>query len=170
MRPFVPWSDPCLRRAAAPVVSVDDAVRALWRDLLDTMAAMPGPGRGVGLAAPQIGVPLRVAVVDASDAGNAPVWLANPVLLEVSGPERVMEEASPNLPGVVAPVARPGRVRVGYLGADGRAAERRFDGLWAASVQHQIDHLDGRLYIDRLSRTRRAMLLRRAAKRLRKAG
>ena len=160
VRPFVPYPDPRLRTPAAPVAAVTDDIRAIWADMIDTMEAMPG----VGLAAPQIGVMLRLAVVDASDARGQAIRLANPRVVAASPERRAHDEASPNLPGVSARLGRPARVTVAYLDETGAEVTRDFDGLWSTSVQHQIDHLDGRLYIDRLSKLRRDMLLRRARK------
>lgn len=159
-RPFVIFPDRRLRAAAAPVPAVTGGIRAIWDDMIDTMDAMPG----VGLAAPQIGVMLRLAIVDASDERGQAIRLANPVILRASDTVRLHDEASPNLPGLSARIARPDAVRVGFLNAEGAAEERDFTGLWATSVQHQIDHLDGRLYIDRLSRVKRAMALKRYRK------
>lgn len=139
---------------------VTDDVRTIWADMIDTMDAVPG----VGLAAPQIGIALALAVVDASDARGFAVRLANPRILEVSEEVNRHPEASPCLPGVHAEIERPARVRVAYLDEAGAEADRWFDGLWATSVQHQIDHIAGRMYFDRLSRTKRAMLLKRAGK------
>jgi peptide deformylase len=157
IRPILRWPDPRLRAVAAPVGAVTQEVRAIWADMVDTMRAMPG----VGLAAPQIGVPLRLAVVEAEEELTL---LADPVILHASDRMRAHEEASPCLPGVSARVERPRAVTVAYLGEDGARREAEFVLLRATSVQHQIDHLDGRLYFHRLSRTRRDMLLRRAAK------
>ncbi|MEM9797871.1 MAG: peptide deformylase [Pseudomonadota bacterium] len=157
IRPFLRWPDRRLARAASPVAVVDDAVRALWEDMLQTMYAMPG----VGLAAPQIGVMRRIAVVD---AGQGPIRLANPEVIHASMEMHIHEEASPNLPGVSAKVARPRAVTVSYLDETGQAVERDFVKLEATSVQHQIDHLDGKLYIHRLSKLKRDMLVRKAAK------
>jgi peptide deformylase len=128
--------------------------------MIDTMEAMPG----VGLAAPQIGVMLRLAVVDASDARGQAVRLANPVILSASDDLRAHEEASPNLPGVSAVLHRPARVTVRYLDETGAPVIRDFEGLWSTSVQHQIDHLDGLLFVDRLSRVKRDMALRKVRK------
>jgi peptide deformylase len=128
--------------------------------MIDTMEAMPG----VGLAAPQIGVMLRLAVVDASEARGKAVRMANPEILHASIELRSHEEASPNLPGVSAPIKRPRAVTVRFMNADGEMEERDFVGLWATSVQHQIDHLEGRLFVDRLSKVKRDMLLRKARK------
>ena len=160
VRPVLRWPDPRLRRPAAPVAAITDAIRTHWDDMIDTMEAMPG----VGLAGPQIGVMLRLAVVDASDSRGQAVRMANPEILHASATLRAHDEASPNLPGVHARLSRPRAVTVRYLDADGAVRERDFVGLWATSVQHQIDHLQGRMYFDRLSPTRRQMLLRRARK------
>lgn len=160
IRPILRWPDPRLRRPAEAVAEVSEAVRATWADMVDTMEAMPG----LGLAAPQIGVMLRLAVVDASDARGQAVLLANPEVVAASAEARAHDEASPCLPGVSARIERPARVRVRFLGASGGIEERDFEGLWATSVQHQIDHLQGRLYVDRLSRVRRDILLRKVAR------
>ena len=159
-RRFVPWPDPILRRPAAPVEAITDAIRALWDEMIAAMDAMPG----VGLAAPQIGVSLRLAVVDASDTRGQAVRMANPEILHASVKLAEHQEGSPNLPGVAAMVSRPRAVTVRFLNDQGAVEERDFVGLWAASVQHQIDHLAGRMYFDRLSSLKRDMLLRRAAK------
>ena len=160
VKPFVTWPDRRLRTVAAPVERVDDAVHAIWTDMVDTMEAMPG----VGLAAPQIGVMQALAIVDASDERGRAVRMANPEILRESAETRTHVEASPNLPGVSGTVARPRAVTVRFLNIAGTIEERDFVGLWATSVQHQIDHLAGLLYVDRLSRVKRDMLLRRLTK------
>lgn len=160
VRPILQWPDRRLRTTAADVPEVTDEVRATWADMVDTMEAMPG----VGLAAVQIGVMQRLAVVDASDARGQAVLMANPEVLHASVQLRPHEEASPCLPGVSARIERPRAVTVRFLNADGAVEERDFVGLWATSVQHQIDHLAGRMYFDRLSKVKRDMLLRRARK------
>ena len=160
VRPFLPYSDRRLHIRAEPVEAVTETVRMIWDDMVDTMEAMPG----VGLAAPQIGIMLRLAVVDASDKRGQAVRMANPEVLHASVQFRSHEEASPNLPGVSAPVSRPRAVTVRFLNEAGEVEERDFVGLWATSVQHQIDHLDGRLYVDHLSPLRRKMLIAKSAK------
>ncbi|AVO36819.1 peptide deformylase [Pukyongiella litopenaei] len=162
VRPFVPWPDRRLRSPAAPVAAVTDEIRAIWDDMVETMYAMPG----VGLAAPQIGVMLRLAVVDGSGGagGRGVIRLANPEILHSSVKLRAHEEASPNLPGVSARLSRPRAVTVRYLDETGAQVDGEFVGLEATSVQHQIDHLNGRMYFDRLSKVKRDMLLRRARK------
>lgn len=160
IRRCIPWPDARLRSPAAPVEAISEEVRAHWADMIDTMEAMPG----VGLAAPQIGVMLRLAVVDASESRGQAVLLANPEVLHASTQMRSHDEGSPNLPGVWATIERPRAVTVRFLNADGVVEERDFVGLWATSVQHQIDHLNGRMYFDRLSKIKRDILLRRARK------
>ena len=159
-RPFVMWPDARLTTPAAEVAEVTDATRAIWDEMIAAMRAMPG---GVGLAAPQLGVMQRLAVVDAGD-GFGVTRLANPRVVHASARTATHEEASPNLPGVSAPVARPRAVTVAYLDETGAAIEQEFVLLRATSVQHQIDHLDGRMYFHRLSRLKRDMLLRKVRK------
>ncbi|SLN58854.1 Peptide deformylase [Roseovarius litorisediminis] len=160
VRRCLPWPDVRLRSPAAPVDRITDEIRTLWADMIDTMEAMPG----VGLAASQIGVMQRLAVVDASDKRGMAVRMANPEILHASAELRPHEEASPNLPGVSAQIKRPRAVTVRFLNEAGEVEERDFVGLWATSVQHQIDHLNGRMYFDRLSKVKRDMLLRKAKK------
>lgn len=159
-RACLPWPAPVLRQPAADVMAITDDVRAIWADMVDTMEAMPG----YGLAAVQIGVPLRLAVVDCSTERGQAVLMANPAVLHASGQFREHEEASPNLPGVSAVVRRPRAVTVRFLNATGAWEERDFVNLWATSVQHQIDHLAGRMYFDHLSPLKRKMLIAKAEK------
>ncbi len=166
VRAFVPWPDRRLRSIAAPVETVDDALRALWDDMLDTMYAMPG----IGLAAPQIGVLKRVAVVDADPGKGRAVRMADPEIIALSEKFSETEEASPNLPGVSVKVRRPRALTVSFVDQTGMRVRKDFVGLWATSVQHQIDHLNGRMYFDNLSATKRRMLLARAEKLARRAG
>jgi peptide deformylase len=160
VRRCIPWPDARLRTPATDVAEITDEVRAIWQDMIDTMDAMPG----VGLAAPQIGVMLRLAVVDASEGRNRRIRLANPVVLEASAKMNVHEEASPNLPGMSAKITRPRAVTVRYMDESGTYTRRDFVGLEATSVQHQIDHLAGRMYFDTLSKLKRDMLLKKARK------
>lgn len=154
------WPNTCLKTAAADVPAITDEVRRIWADMVDTMDAMPG----FGLAAVQIGVPLRLAVVDCSDERGQAILMANPEVLHASVQPREHEEASPNLPGVSAVIARPRAVTVRFLNANGEVEERDFINLWATSVQHQIDHLAGKMYFDHLSALKRKMLLAKAEK------
>ena len=160
VRRCVPWPNACLRTPAEPVEEITDEIRAIWQDMIDTMEAMPG----VGLAANQIGILKRLAVVDASDDRGRAVRMANPEILHASVQLRAHDEASPNLPGVFAQIDRPRAVTVRFMGEDGTVHEQDFVGLWATSVQHQIDHLNGKMYFDHLSRPKRDILLRRAKK------
>jgi len=160
VRATLPWPDKRLRTPAAPVDAITDEIRAIWDDMIDTMEAMPG----VGLAAPQIGVMLRLAVVDASEERGRAVRMANPEILLASDDLRTHVEASPNLPGLSAEVKRPAKVTVRFLNAQGMIDRREFEGLWATSVQHQIDHLNGKVFVDRLGKVKRDMLLRKYAK------
>lgn len=162
-RDFVMWPDPRLRMPAGDVGAITDEICAIWADMIETMEAMPG----VGLAAPQIGVMLRLAVVDASDTRGQAIRMADPEIISASDALNDHEEASPNLPGVWAKVTRPAQVTVAFTDHHGLRVRQDFTGLWATSVQHQIDHLAGRMYFDRLSRTKREMLLKRAGKRAR---
>lgn len=159
-RCFRMWPDKALRTEAAVVEEVTDEIRVIWQDMVDTMDAMPG----VGLAGPQIGVMLRLAVVDGSAERGKATLLANPEVLHASTQLREHEEASPNLPGVSAKLKRPRAVTVRFLNAAGEVEEKDFVGIEATSVQHQIDHLNGRMYFDNLSKVKRDMLLRKARK------
>lgn len=160
IRPFVSYPDKRLKIVCAPIDQVTEQISTLWDDMIDTMEAMPG----VGLAAPQIGVMLRLAVVDASEARGQVVRMANPEILHSSAKMREHEEASPNLPGVSAKIKRPRAVTVQFLNHLGKQQTRDFVGLWATSVQHQIDHLNGMMFFDRLSKMKRDILLRKAKK------
>lgn len=159
-RPYVKYPHKCLRTAAEPVEAVTDEIRAIWDEMVFAMDAMPG----VGLAAPQLGIMLRLAVVDASDERGQAVRMANPEILHASTQSREHEEASPNLPGVSAVISRPRAVTVRFLNEAGEVEERDFVNIWATSVQHQIDHLNGKMYVDHLSKVKRDMLMKKARK------
>ncbi|MFN7223423.1 MAG: peptide deformylase [Paracoccaceae bacterium] len=159
-RQCVPWPHPVLKAPAQDVGVVTEDIRAIWEDMIEVMEAMPG----YGLAAVQIGVPLRLAVVDCSEARGQAIRMANPEVLHASGQFREHEEASPNLPGVSAVIKRPRAVTVRFLNDLGDIEERDFVNLWATSVQHQIDHLAGRMYFDHLSPLKRKMLIAKAEK------
>ncbi|MEP5154056.1 peptide deformylase [Planktotalea sp.] len=160
VRKCIPWPDKRLRSKAEVVSEITDEVRAVWADLIDTMEAMPG----VGMGANQIGVMQRIAVVDASQERGQVVRMANPKVLHASVELREHDEASPNLQGVSAIIKRPRAVTVEFLNERGEIEQRDFIGLWATSVQHQIDHLNGKLYFDHLSRVKRDMLIKKARK------
>ena len=159
-RPFVMWPHPALRTPAAQVSGITDDVRAIWDEMIRAMDNMPG----VGLAAPQLGIDMALAVIDASEGRGQAVRMANPSVLHSSVEPRVHEEGSPNLPGVWAKVTRPRAVTVRFLNADGQWDRQDFVGLWATSVQHQIDHLAGKMFFDHLTRVKRDMLIKKAAK------
>jgi len=159
-RPFILWPAKVLRAPAVEVLKITDDIRALWDEMISAMDAMPG----VGLAAPQLGVSLRLAVVDASDKRGQAIRMANPTILHASHELRLHEEASPNLPGMSALLERPRAVTVRFMNEAGTYDRHDFVGIWATSVQHQIDHLDGKMYFDRLSRIKRDMLLKKARK------
>ena len=164
VRPIVKWGDPVLHAPARPVAAVDDEVRALLRDMVDTMYAAPG----IGLAAPQIGVALRVVVVDLSvgaDPGQL-IQLVNPVFVTREG-EQKHEEGCLSIPGYGGTPVRPSRVVV--RGLDPQGVEREHEGteLLARAFCHEIDHIDGLLFVDRLSPLKRDLLKRRLRKRAR---
>ncbi|MCK0171686.1 peptide deformylase [Aliiroseovarius sp. S1123] len=159
-RPYVKYPHKSLRTAAEPVEAVTDDIRAIWDEMIFAMDSMPG----VGLAAPQLGIMLRLAVVDASDERGQAVRMANPEILHASTQSREHEEASPNLPGVSAVISRPRAVTVRFLNEAGEVEERDFVNIWATSVQHQIDHLNGKMYVDHLSKVKRDMLVKKARK------
>tara|TARA_A100001015_G_scaffold219642_1_gene247110 strand:- start:171 stop:662 length:492 start_codon:yes stop_codon:yes gene_type:complete len=160
VRRCLAWPDPRLRRPAEAISEITEDIHALWQDMIDTMEAMPG----VGLAAPQIGKMLRLAMIDASEARGQAICMANPQVLHASVELRSHEEASPNLPGVSAKIKRPRAITARFLDSQGALQTKDFVGLWATSLQHQIDHLNGKMYFDHLSKTRRDMLLRKARK------
>lgn len=159
-RSVLSWPDKRLRQAAADVTEITDEIRAIWDEMIAVMEAMPG----VGLAAVQLGVMLRLAVVDASAERGQVIRMANPEIISSDTVLRMHEEASPNLPGVSAKIKRPQKVDVAYLDPHGFRVRKSFEGLWATSVQHQIDHLNGRMFFDRLSRMKREMLLKKFEK------
>ncbi len=159
-RPYVMWPHPALRKTARPVDAVTDDVREIWEEMIRAMDTMPG----VGLAAPQLGIDMALAVVDASQTRGQAMRLANPQILFSSVEPRDHEEGSPNLPGVWAKITRPRAVTVRFLNDKGQWDRKEFVGLWATSVQHQIDHLAGKMFFDHLTRVKRDMLLKKARK------
>ena len=160
VKTFLKWPDKGLRTKARDIAEITDDINLIWDDMIDTMNAMPG----IGLAATQIGIDLRLAVVDASESRNKPIKLANPEILQSSIEYSETEEASPNLRGISAKIKRPKKVTVRFLNKDGFIDRKDFKGLWATSVQHQIDHLNGKMFFDHLSKVRRDILLRKASK------
>jgi len=150
------FPDPRLRKRAAPVQEVDSDVRRLIDDLFETMYAAPG----IGLAATQVDVHRRVLVADVSANGSDPHAFINPVILEKDG-VAVSEEGCLSVPGYYEEVERAKHVRVRYLDRSGAEVESDFDGLLAICVQHEIDHLDGKLFVDYLSEAKRSRIRKR---------
>ena len=154
--------DPRLKVKCKPVERVDRQVRRLMDDMLETMYAAPG----IGLAAPQVGVRKRVLVVDVAKEADkpAPLCMANPEILWTSDELVSYEEGCLSLPDQYAPVERPARCRVRYLDENNELRELETEGLLATCIQHEIDHLDGVLFVDHLSALKRNMILRKLAK------
>ena len=159
-RRIVPWPHPCLRQPADPIVKIIPEIEDIWHDMISVMEAMPG----VGLAAPQLGIGLRLAVVDASSTRGEVLRMANPEILHMAAKLEMGEEASPNLPYVSAQIERPRAVTVRYMDEAGAWLEKDLVGLWARSALHQVDHLNGRMYFDNLSKLKRDMLIKKARK------
>ncbi len=160
--PILTAPDPRLKKKAKPVAMVDDGVRMLMADMLATMYAAPG----IGLAAPQVGVGLRVIVLDVAREGEppAPMKLANPEIVWASDDDATYEEGCLSVPEHYAEVVRPRAVKVRYLDDTGAAREIEAEGLLATCLQHEIDHLDGILFLDHLSALKRNMILRKLLK------
>jgi peptide deformylase len=153
------FPDARLRRTAEPVAQVDDRTRELVDDMLETMYAAPG----IGLAAIQVNVPKRVIVIDVSEDHSQPLCLINPELLERDGVEE-MDEGCLSVPGFFETVKRAERVRVRALDRDGAPFELDTDGLLAVCIQHEIDHLDGRLFVDHISSLKRQRIRKKLEK------
>jgi peptide deformylase len=153
------FPDPRLRLKAKPVAAVSDAHRRLVEDMLETMYAAPG----IGLAATQVGVAERIIVIDVSEERDEPRAYFNPQILAREGTER-MEEGCLSVPGVFEEVERAERIRFRALGRDGKTLEFDADGLLAVCIQHEIDHLDGKLFVDYLSELKRKRIRKRLEK------
>jgi len=158
------YPDPRLRTVARPVEAVDGALRGLVDDMLETMYA----ARGIGLAATQVNRHERVLVMDISEERNAPRVLINPEIIDRDGVQ-TCEEGCLSVPGEYAEVERSERIRVRHLDRDGEAHEFEADGLLAVCVQHEIDHLDGKVFVDYLSPLKRRMIEKRMKKARQKA-
>jgi peptide deformylase len=150
------FPDPRLRKTAMPVAVVDDELRQLIDDMLETMYAAPG----IGLAASQVDVHKRLLVVDISADSDAPYALINPLILEKDG-VIVSEEGCLSVPGYYEEVQRAEHIRVRYLDRNGDEVEAEMEGLLAVCVQHEIDHLDGKLFVDYLSEAKRSRIRKR---------
>ena len=152
------FGDPVLREPAEPVAAIDDRVRALVADLVETMYEADG----VGLAAPQVGIGLRVIVVDTrEEEGSGALALINPRIADASAETDKVEEGCLSIPGIAEIVERPARVVVEALDPDGEPVRIEADGLSARALQHEVDHLDGVLFLDRLSALKRKMALQK---------
>ena len=158
--PIITLPDPLLRKKSAPIETVDDQARNLANSMLETMYAAPG----IGLAAVQVGVLRRVLVLDTvkgEDEPKKPFVLINPEILSFGDTPRVHDEGCLSIPRMYAEVERPALVRVRYVDLEGKQQEQDFADLQATVVQHEIDHLEGILFIDHLSRLRRNLLIRK---------
>ena len=153
------FPDPRLRNVARPVATVDDAVRQLVDDMFETMYAAPG----IGLAATQVNVDKRIVVIDVSEEKNQPLCLINPEILEKRGEEE-MEEGCLSVPGVFEVVQRADSIRMQALDRDGESYQMDVDGLLAVCIQHEIDHLDGKLFVDYLSQLKRTRIRKKLEK------
>ncbi|MBB35356.1 MAG: peptide deformylase [Hirschia sp.] len=153
IRPILTVPDPILKQVSKPVDKVDDQLRALMDDMLETMYDAPG----IGLAAVQIGEPVRVIVMDLAREGEDPQprYFVNPEILETVEDTQPYEEGCLSVPEIYETVERPERVRLRYLDYDGKAVEEWAEGLYATCIQHEMDHLEGVLFIDYLSRLKR---------------
>ena len=154
--------DPLLKQVSKPVDRVDDDLRALMDDMLETMYAAPG----IGLAAIQIGVPKRVIVMDIAkqDEPKAPRYFVNPEILWASEETAPYEEGCLSVPEIYDEVERPARVKIRYLNYAGEPVEEDAEGLFAVCIQHEMDHLEGVLFIDHLSRLKREQAIKKVKK------
>ncbi len=162
-RPILIHPDPRLKKVCAPVPDLDDDLRALADDMLETMYDAPG----IGLAAPQVGVLARLLVMDCvkeEGAAPRPTIMFNPEITAVSDEVNTYEEGCLSIPEQYADITRPAEVEVSWIDRDGKLQTSGFDGLWATCVQHEIDHLNGKLFIDYLTPIKRQMITRRMQK------
>jgi len=161
-RPILHIPSPCLREVAAPVVEINDEIKTLVKDMLDTMYDAPG----VGLAAPQIGVMHRVIVMDPAgeEEEPAPLAMINPKITWLSEEFRVHQEGCLSIPEYYEDVERPDLCKVKYLDEEGNSRVLECEGLLSTIVQHEVDHLDGKLFIDYLSRLKRERVTKKFKK------
>jgi peptide deformylase len=154
--------EPVLRTKAKPIERVDAELRRLVDDMLETMYDAPG----IGLAAPQIGVSRRLIVMDPAkdDAPKTPLIMVNPEILSRSEEMRLHDEGCLSIPDFTAEIERPAKTRVAYIDRQGKNQEVELEGIWSTLVQHEIDHLNGILFIDYLSRLKRDMVVRKFTK------
>ncbi|AVO36821.1 peptide deformylase [Pukyongiella litopenaei] len=162
-RPILIHPDPRLKKLCAPVADLSDELRILADDMLETMYDAPG----IGLAAPQVGVLQRLIVLDCvkeDGAAPRPLVMFNPEVVSRSEALNTYEEGCLSIPDQYAEVTRPAEVEVAWIDRDGKARQQGFDGLWATCVQHEIDHLDGKLFIDYLKPLKRQLITRKMVK------
>jgi peptide deformylase len=167
IRPIIEAPDPLLRQISSPVEAITPEIQTLIDDMFETMYAAPG----IGLAAIQVGIPWRILVIDLQDpeeeGGEAvrnPMTFINPEILRSSETERPYNEGCLSVPDQYAEVERPDSIRARWLDRDGKVHEEELDGMLATCLQHEMDHLEGVLFIDYLSRLKRDMILRKLAK------
>ena len=160
--PILTAPDPRLKKKSLPVETVDADVRQLMDDMLETMYDAPG----IGLAAPQVGALKRVIVldIDREETKTGPLFMANPEIVEASDDDVIYEEGCLSVPDHYSDVARPEKVRVRYLDRDGETRELECEGLLSTCVQHEMDHLEGILFIDKISALKRGIILRKLIK------
>ena len=162
-RPILIHPDPRLKKRCAPVTDLSDDLRALADDMLETMYAAPG----IGLAAPQVGELDRLIVLDcvkSDEAPPRPLIMFNPEIVSSSDETSVYEEGCLSIPDQYADVTRPTEVEVAWIDREGNHQQEVFDGLWAICVQHEIDHLEGKLFIDYLKPLKRQLITRKMQK------
>jgi peptide deformylase len=162
IKPLIILPDPLLRQVSAPIERVDAELEQLIDDMLETMYEAPG----IGLAAIQVGVPRRLLVIDLAKEGEepAPLVFINPEILKSSDERSVYEEGCLSIPDYYAEVERPASITVKAIGRDGKETVTEADGLLATCLQHEIDHLNGVLFIDHISRLKREMVIKRFTK------
>jgi peptide deformylase len=160
--PIITVPDPILRKVAKPVERVDDALRRLMDDLLASMYDAPG----IGLAAPQVGISRRLIVMDPAheEEPRQALIMVNPEIITRGEELRLHEEGCLSIPDVTAEIERPARTRVRFLDRRGKPGEMELEGIWSTLVQHEIDHLNGVLFIDYLSRLKRDMIVKKLTK------
>lgn len=161
--PILIHPDPRLKKVAAPVADLTDELRALADNMLTTMYDAPG----IGLAAPQVGVGTRLIVLDCEKGDDAlprPLAMFNPQVVASSDETNTYDEGCLSIPDIYADVTRPKDVTVRWMDMNGAEQEETFDGLWATCVQHEIDHLEGKLFIDYLSALKRQLITRKMVK------
>jgi len=159
LRTILHYPDPRLRQVARPVQAVDDEIRRLVDDMAETMYAAPG----IGLAAIQVDVPWRVVVIDISETRDQLQVFINPQIIERDG-QQVFEEGCLSVPGIYDEVERARHIRVRALGRDGQPFEIEAEGLLSTCIQHELDHLDGKVFVDYLSRLKQSRIRKKLEK------